>query len=341
MALRPKRQYRLIMKVAFLIIPNMLATSMSNAFELFFAANQIGKMRSRVHHQHVSLHKVAFDITRIELPSGLTLLADALMNSDVYDMVYVPALWRNPKPIVNKNPEIVKWLRRQYEHGAIINGTGTGVRFIAETGLLNHRPATTHWHHFEAFAKDYPNIELKRQHFITNAGRLYCAASINAQTDLTLHHIHRIFGKETSDHLAQHFSHEARQAFDKLNFNQDQNSNHPDEKILQTQLWMQNNLAKTDVKMSALATRIGMSQRNFTRRFRVATDMSPVEYLQSQRIELARDLLQNSNLSISEIAYRVGYLDVSYFTQLFSRSTSMTPKVYRTSVRAKLFSTKG
>lgn len=328
------------MKIAFLVIPNVLATSMSNAYELFFAGNQIARMRNRSKTPHVSLHKVAVKIGRVDLPSGLSLFADTAINDDIYDLVYVPALWRNPKPIVNNNPKIVNWLRRQYEHGAIINGTGTGVRFIAETGLLNNRPATTHWHHFDDFARDYPEVKLKRQHFITNAGRLYCAASINAQTDLTLHHIHRIYGKETSDHLAQHFSHEVRQDFDKLNFNQDKNSNHPDEKILQTQLWMQNNLAKTDIQMSELANSEGMSQRNFTRRFRIATDMTPVEYLQSKRIELARDLLQNSNLSISEIAYRVGYLDVSYFTQLFKQKTSITPKAYRTQVRAKLFSDK-
>lgn len=340
MVLWPKKAIKHNMKIAFLIIPNMLATSMSNAFELFFAGNQIGRLRNRGSGQQVSLHKVATKITRVDLPSGLSFLPDAPIDNTIYDLVYVPALWRNPKPSVDNNPSIVNWLRKQYEHGAILNGTGTGVRFIAETGLLNNRPATTHWHHFDEFARDYPNVELKRQHFITNAGRLYCAASINAQTDLTLHHIHRIFGKETSEHLAQHFSHEVRQDFDKLNFNQDQNSNHPDEQILQTQLWMKSNISKTDIKMSELAKSAGMSQRNFTRRFRVATDMTPVEYLQSQRIELSRDLLQNSNLSISEIAYRVGYIDVSYFTQLFKNKTSMTPKVYRTRVRAKLFSDK-
>lgn len=328
------------MNIAFLVVPNMLATSMSNAFELFFAGNQIGKLNKRSRGQQVNLIKIAQDIKPITLPSGLSLHPDAEINDDIYDMVYVPALWRNPKPTVDKNPEVVAWLRRQYEHGAIINGTGTGVRFIAETGLLNNRPATTHWHHFDAFARDYPEVELKRQHFITNAGRLYCAASINAQTDLTLHHIHRVFGKDTSDHLAQHFSHEVRQAFDTLNFNQDQNSNHPDEQILQTQIWIKDNLSKTDIKMSELATSAGMSQRNFTRRFRVATDMTPVEYLQSERIELARDLLQNSNLSISEIAFRVGYIDVSYFAQLFKQKNGVTPKTYRTRVRAKLFSDK-
>ncbi len=326
------------MRIAFLVLPNMLATSLTNAYELFFAAKQAAKMRRLKVANDVELLKVSINKNRVELPSGLSLRADHVIDDSLFDIIYVPALWRNPIPVVKSNSLVVDWLRRQYEHGAIINGTGTGVCFIAETGLLNNRPATTHWHHLEKFAASYPLVELKRQHFITSAGRLFCAASINAQTDLNLHHVHRTFGKDVSDHLAQHFSNEVRQPFDKLSFNQEDNSNHPDEIILQAQLWMQNNLAMHDLSMQNLATLLGMSQRNFNRRFRDATNLSPLKYLQSRRLDQARDLLQNTNLSINEIAYRVGYTDVSYFARLFRQFSSTTPKQYRTTVRAKLFS---
>ena len=330
------------MRVAFVITPHMLATSLSNAYELFFAANQTARSRPGSLNSgslsNVELFKVAVNNERIELPSGLSLSPDQAISEEVFDIVYLPALWRNPRPIVKANQALVDWVRWQYEHGAIINATGTGVCLIAETGLLNEKPATTHWHHFEQFAHDYPLVELKRQHFITSAGKIFCAASINAQTDLTLHHVHRLYSKEISDHLSQHFSHEVRQPFDRLSFNEEENSNHPDEVILQAQLWMQNHLNKAAISMRKLAELFGMSQRNFTRRFRSATNMTPLQYLQSQRLSEARELLQNSNLSISEIAYRVGYIDVSYFTKLFKQFSSITPKEYRTTVRAKLFS---
>jgi transcriptional regulator GlxA family with amidase domain len=326
------------MRIAFLVLPNMLATSLTNAFELFFAAKQTAKMHRLSIAKNVELVKVAINEERLELPSGLSLQQDEGIGDSLFDIIYIPALWRNPSPVVNSNPEVVEWIRSQHEHGALINGTGTGVCFMAETGLLNGRPATTHWHYFEKFAASYPKVELKRQHFITTAGRLFCAASINAQTDLSLHHVHRVFGKDVSDHLAQHFSHEVRQPFDRLSFNQEDNSNHPDEDILQAQLWMQNKLSDHDVSMQTLANMLGMSQRNFNRRFRDATNLSPLKYLQSQRFNQARELLQNTNLSISEIAYRVGYNDVSHFSKLFRQFSSTTPKEYRTTVRAKLFS---
>jgi transcriptional regulator GlxA family with amidase domain len=328
------------MRIAFVLTENMLATSITNAYELFYAANQTAKTQFGNVARKVELTKIAITEDRIEIPSGLSLLPDAKFNEEIYDMVYLPALWRNPRPVVAKNQVIVDWVRWQYEHGAILNATGTGVCFIAETGLLDEKPATTHWHHFEQFAKDYPLVELKRQHFITSAGKIFCAGSINAQTDLTLHHVHRFFSKSISDHLAQHFSHEVRQSYDRLSFNQEENSNHPDEVILQAQLWMQNHLSKTSISMRKVSDLFGMSQRNFTRRFRTATDMTPLQYLQHLRLSEAKDLLQRSNLSISEIAYRVGYMDVSYFTKMFREFASITPKQYRTSIRAKLFSSK-
>ncbi|NND00626.1 MAG: helix-turn-helix domain-containing protein [Gammaproteobacteria bacterium] len=340
------------MRIAFVITPNMLATSLTNAYELFFAANQVARMHDRnlrknagsknvgqpIITKQVELVKVAGSSNRITLPSGLSMAPDFGLSEEVFDMVYLPALWRNPRPVVQQQPALVDWVRWQYEHGAIINSTGTGVCFSAEAGLLNDKPATTHWYYFEQFARDYPLVDLKRQHFITTAGKIYCAASINALTDLTLHHVHRYFGLAVSEHLSRHFSHEIRQPFDRLSFNAEENTNHPDEVVLQAQLWMQNNLNRAAISMRKLSALFGMSQRNFTRRFKSATNMTPVQYLQNRRLVAARDLLKTSNLSIKEIAYRVGYLDVSYFTKLFKEFASITPKEYRTTVRARLFS---
>ena len=333
------------MRIAFVITPHMLATSLTNAYELFFAANEVAKTHqsNKSHNKNIELIKIATNTTRITLPSGLSLSPDLILSNNIeefetFDMVYIPALWRNPRPTIKQNPEIVEWVRKQYEHGAIINSTGTGVCFVAEAGLLNKKPATTHWFYLQQFARDYPDVQVKPQHFITSAGRIYCAASINALTDLTLHHVHRFINKDVSEHLSRHFSHEVRQPYDRLSFSAEENTNHPDELILQAQLWIQNNLSKSSLSIKNLATLFGMSQRNFTRRFKQATNLTPVQYLQKQRLIEAQELLKNSNLSIKEIAYRVGYIDVSYFSKLFREQQSVTPKKYRATVRAKLFS---
>ncbi len=326
------------MKIAFLILPNMLVTSYSNAFELFQAA----KMKAISEHlpaaREMILHKVGSHRKPIALQAGLEVHPDHGLSDAVYDMIFVPALWRNPRPIVNKNKTVVDWLRVQWEQGAAINATGTGVCFVAESGLLNGKAATTHWHFFENFAKDYPAVDLKRHHFITSAGKLFCAASINAQTDLVLHHVHRYIGKSVSDHLSRHFSHEVRQPYDRLSFDQEKDNAHPDEDILQAQLWMQNNLNQPDLDVQQLAELVGMSSRNFSRRFKSATGSTPAQYLQSQRHAESKDFLKNSNLSIGDIAFRVGYCDVSHFSKQFKKWSGLTPTQWRNTVRAKLFS---
>ncbi len=324
-----------------------MVTSYSNAFELLFAAKAKALSERHPTAKDITLVKVATSMDAVQLNTGLSIEPDHaisinemrhnLSSKATFDMVFVPALWRNPRPSVKNNPQIVAWLREQWEHGAIINATGTGVCFVAQSGLLDGRAATTHWHFFDTFAKDYPAVQLKRQHFITSAGKLFCAASINAQTDLVLHHVHRFIGSKVSDHLSRHFSHEVRQPYDRLSFDQEKHNAHPDETVLQAQLWLQNNLGKPSLKLEELVKILGMSQRNFNRRFQQATGVAPIKYLQQQRHKEAKDLLKNSNLNISEIAFRVGYLDVSYFSKQFKSFSGITPKQWRSTVRGKLF----
>jgi len=82
-----------------------------------------------------------------------------------------------------------------------------------------------------------------------------------------------------------------------------------------------------------------MSVRTLNRRFKNALGKTPLDYLQEIRINTAKDLLKTSNLSISEIADKVGYQDTGYFTTLFKKKLATTPNAYRDTVRAKLFST--
>ncbi len=325
------------MKIAHIVLPHMLVTSFSNAYELMYASRMKALSDRLPIAKKIQLHRVSTAITPIEMNSGLIVMPDCNLDNAQYDMVFIPALWRSPAPLLRKNADLIQWLRYQWEHGAIINATGTGVCFVAESGLLDGKAATTHWHYFDTFARAYPNVNLKRQHFITSAGKLFCAASINAQTDLVLHHVQRFIGKDVSDHLSRHFSHEVRQPYDRLSFDQEKENAHPDEAILQSQLWLQNNINKNPFHLSDLSELLGMSERNFSRRFKFATGLTPLQYLQSQRHLEAQDLLKNSNLSIGEIAYRVGYQDLSYFSKRFKKFNGTTPRQWRKSLRAKLF----
>ena len=325
-----------MINVVFLLCDQMLATSTSWPMDMLSAANHTAK-RLCPDKTPFKLITTSSKKGKIFSHSRLPLHADTTL-SDITraDIIYLPALWRNPRRILSKNTGVFDWLRHHYENGSIISGVGTGCCFMAEAGLLNHKPATTHWYYFDQFQKDYPLIQLKRQHFITQSGKLYCAASINSLADLTIYFIQQFYNYSVAQHIERHFSHEIRQAYKTVSYLEDGNINHSDEDILQTQLWMKANLDKT-IKTQELARQFGMSTRNFTRRFREATGSAPLEYLLDLRISTAKDLLQSSNLSIGDIADKVSYKDHSHFTQAFRKKMSITPSDYRTTVRAKLF----
>ena len=101
-------------------------------------------------------------------------------------------------------------------------------------------------------------------------------------------------------------------------------------------MWLQDHFSE-ELKLDMVAQRHGMSERNFSRRFKQAVGQTPSQFIQELRINNARDLLQYSNLSINEIADRVGFSDMSYFAKIFRKYLSVSPKEYRATVRAKLF----
>lgn len=327
-------------RISFLLSENMLATSATLPMEMLLTAESAGGVAHLKGGAKtaIELRTTGVAGASVNTRAGLKWTPElTLEEAEQSDIIYVPGLWRNPRPVVRRHPEVLHWLRRQHENGALISAVGTGVCYLAEAGLLDGKAATTHWHYFDQFHKDYPLVQLKRQYFITQAGNLYCAASVNSLADLTVHFIQRLYNKTIASHVERHFSHEIRRSYESSGYFEQARSRHPDEDIVQIQIWLQDNYPR-NIVLSEVAGRFGMSVRTLNRRFRAATGQTPLQYLQETRINHARGLLKTSNLSISEIADKVGYQDAGHFNALFKKQLSTTPAQYRATVRAKLFS---
>ena len=214
---------------------------------------------------------------------------------------------------------------------------GTGCCFLAEAGLLDGKSATTHWHYLDEFQRDYPRINLKRDYFITESGSIFCAASVNALADVTVYLIERFYGTKIASLVERNFSHEIRRPYEKYRYFDGDDLQHVDEMVVEVQLWMKRHMNEL-VDIPSLASFFGLSTRTLGRRFKIAIGKSPLRYLQKLRIETAKELLESTNLKVSEIAFRVGYHDQGYFSQLFRREMSVLPLQYRKTVRAKIFS---
>ncbi|RYY74828.1 MAG: helix-turn-helix domain-containing protein [Gammaproteobacteria bacterium] len=334
-----------VTKVTFILLDNMLATSATLPSEMLLAAQSAAAKRGKANSgapnpPPIQIRTASLDGDPVLTRSGLRWQPDgALSDFTGNQIIYIPGLWRNPRPLVSKSEAVLEWLKGEHQNGALISAVGTGCCFLAEAGLLNGKAATTHWHYFDQFQKDYPLVHLKRQYFITQAGNIYCAASVNSLADLTVHFIQRLFGKEIASHVERHFSHEIRRAYEVTGFFEQEHNRHPDEDVTQIQIWLQDNYYR-DININQLAEKFGMSTRTLNRRFKAALGVSPLNFLQEARINIAKDLLKTSNLSINEIVYKVGYQDAAFFSKLFKKYLATTPVSYRETVRAKLFSTK-
>ncbi len=325
------------MRLGFVLAESMLASSVLLPLEMWRAAAQTARARYR-RGGRLEIALVASRDHVVPAMSGFDLApTKVLAEAGIFDLVYLPALWRNPRAALRAAAPLQAWLQGQYAEAARIAAVGTGCCLLAAAGLLDGKVATTHWHYFDRFERDYPQVILKRDHFITQAGKIYCAASVNTLADVTVHLIEQFFGHRVARHVERNFSHEIRRPYEHYRYSEGDNLVHADEVILDAQMHLRTHFAER-ISISELADESDLSVRQFERRFRRATGSSPQAYLRRHRIEAAKNLLAATNLNIAEIALRVGYQDPGYFSCLFRRAMTVSPRDYRHTVRAKMFS---
>lgn len=322
--------------VTILGFKKVLGTSITIPMEMLNAADLIKRIDGKNHHK-LTLQMVSLDGTNISLTAGLEIVCNTqLSDIENTDMIIIPALWGNPKGVVKKYPELKPWLKHQNKVGTLICAVGTGSYFLAEAGLLDNKVATTHWYYFDQFAALYPNILLQRDRFITKSGNIFCAGSVNSVRDVMLHFIEKFYNPTVANQVSRHFTHEIKRSYTSSFLKNSPQNYHDDENIIGIQEWM-HTCYNTDITLKMICQDFDISLRSLIRRFKQATGKSPIQYLQQVRIDNAKELLKTSNLSIAEIAYSVGYPDSSYFSALFKKVISLSPKEYRRLVRKKLF----
>ena len=230
--------------------------------------------------------------------------------------------------ILRKTPELVPWIRRQYEQGAHVASICTGAFLLAETGLLDGKSATLHWGFTETFRKRYPRVDLKPERMFLDHGRLYCSAGANAGMDLSLYLVEKFCGRQSARQSAKtlilDLGREAQTPYICCLFSK----NHGDPPVVKAQEWIERHYTGA-IDYDRLAEKFRMSRRSLERRFKQATGVTPLVYLQQLRVETAKRLLEEGNRTFNEITYLVGYEDIPFFRKVFVRLTGLRPKEYR------------
>lgn len=250
---------------------------------------------------------------------------DAITDAQV---VLVPSIGGDVEKTLARNPDLVECLRKQFGQGVQIASNCTGAFFLAEAGLLEGRKATTHWAHAERFRKRYPAVNLIPEQLVTADGPIFCSGGGHSWFDLGLHLIELYIDHETAIESAKAMVIDSGRESQLSYFSLNQNKYHNDEAIKGIQEWIDQHYAE-DFSLAWLAEEKAMSPRTLIRRFKSATGESPLAYLQTVRIEMAKRLLETSKQTIAEITQNVGYEDVSSFSKMFKRKVGLSPREYR------------
>lgn len=264
---------------------------------------------------------------------GVPVAPDAAFgDASASELVIIPDLACDPRDDPRGRwPETCGWLRARHAAGATICAVCSGALILAESGLLDGLPATTHWGFAEAFARHYPGVELRIERTLVPAGpdaRLITTGGAAAWEDLALYLIARFCGPEEAVRTAKIFLFGDRGAgqlpFTLLHRPRE----HGDRAVAAAQVWIASNYACRG-PVAGMAARAGLAERTFARRFRKATGLSPIAYVQALRIEEAKQLLERSRLPADLVAAEVGYEDPVHFRRVFRRLVGETPGQYR------------
>jgi len=246
------------------------------------------------------------------------------------DLVIVPSLGINHDAAVNlaHRDELIGWLRERYEAGAAIAGICSGVSLLAEAGILDGRKATTHWAMADDVRARYPKVNWQPEYLVTEDHNVFCGGGINAGTDLALYLVEKYCGRALALNAAKVLLVQMPRIWQSGFEAVPLAAVHDDGKIVEAQSWLNDHWADP-VRLEELATRLGMSPRNFIRRFKEATQQAPLVYLQKLRVAAAKRMLENKSDSVEAIARAVGYEDVPHFRNIFKRHTGDSPSAYR------------
>lgn len=244
--------------------------------------------------------------------------------------IIVPS-WRNPaepppQPLLNA-------LRKAHQRGAQIAGLCLGLFVLAAAGLLDDRPATTHWFWADELAARYPLIRVDSNVLYVDDGDIITSAGTAAAIDCCLHMLRQRYGAKVANQVARRMVVSPHRQGGQAQYIQqpvrDVSTIDHFAKVLD---WTMRNLDKPH-SLDTLAERALMTRRTFTRRFRQVMGVTVSEWLLSQRLGLAQQLLETTAKPIDSIAEKAGFGSPASLRQHFNRTFKISPSNYRRQFR--------
>ncbi|QIB64856.1 GlxA family transcriptional regulator [Kineobactrum salinum] len=225
----------------------------------------------------------------------------------------------------------VRWLVDYWHSGGTVATACTGAVLLGEAGLLAGQDATTHWGYCDYMTRHYPGVRMHPDRILLASGpeqRLIMAGGGSSWMDLALYLISRFCGTAQAVRTARVHLIDWRQSGQTAYASTIDQRQSSDAVIARCQHWLAQHYDEPS-PVAGVVAYSGLNERTFKRRFRLATGLTPIDYVLNLRLEEARHLLETSAAPVEAVAEMVGYQDAGFFRRKFRQRLGLTPAEYR------------
>lgn len=309
--------------VAMVLFPDFLLLDMAGPMEVFSIAN-----RYLPSSEHYQLSTIGTEPGPLRASNGVNVQADVHIDQacERYDLLLVPG---GPGAYNERHPPLLAWLQNAVSRAGCYGSICTGAFVLGHAGLLDGYRVTTHWHYTERLIKGFPKASVETDQIYVQDRNLITSGGVTAGIDLALSVVAQDHGKKVAQDVAKVLLVVMKRQGGQAQFSPLMATVAPHETpVTRVQNYVIEHIdeAFTIERMAGLAM---MSTRHFARTFTREVSMTPMEFLQSARIDCARNLLETSDLPLKTVAFKSGFGSVRHMRFLFGEKLCLTPTQYR------------
>ncbi|NBE55347.1 GlxA family transcriptional regulator [Streptomyces boluensis] len=226
------------------------------------------------------------------------------------------------------DPGVVEWVGTLAARSRRIASVCVGAHLLAAAGLLDGKRATTHWSTAQQLAADHPAVRVDADPIFIRDGKVWTGAGITACLDLSLALVAEDFGEPTALRVARQLVMYLKRPSGQSQFSVPTEPGATTRRMDELRAYVTQNLAGR-LTTADLAAQAHVSERQLTRLFKTELDTTPASYVESARVEVARQRLESTDDTLDRVASLCGFGTVDTLIRAFRRRLNTTPTEYR------------